>query len=183
MSDIEPQPEDQPQGDGPRELRDALARERQRATEAEQRASDADGVKRENVMLRAGVDIDSDLGKLFSKGYEGDLDVAVVKEAWAKLTPPSDSVQVEPSPADVDAQAQRNALGADAPPPAQLTEPDPKRAGLEEFHRLRAEEGYTSEEAAVQAFDKLITAANNGDKRVLWDNDAKRDFYERTPNS
>lgn len=50
--------------------------------EAAQRAtSEADAVKRENAFLKAGIDIEKGVGKLFFKGYEGELTKDAIIEA------------------------------------------------------------------------------------------------------
>lgn len=189
MSDTPPNdphdPDDPQEPNGPRELREARDRAVQRAQEAEQRATDAEKLARENVMLRAGVDLDSKLGGMFSRSYEGDLDIDKVKAEWAELAPaqpaPDESTADTPSAADIEAQRQRAALASDPVAPTQLTDEHPMKAGLKEYHRLREEDGLTSDEAAVQVVDKVLTAALKGDPRVLWDEAAKERFYARVP--
>lgn len=177
MSDIEPTIEDEP-ADGPAQLREALKRAEKRAAEAEEKGSTADKLARENAMLRAGVDLDSKLGQMFSRSYEGDLDPEAVKAEWSELAP-APAPREEPKPEETQQQTERAALASETVAPTQLSDVHPHRAGIEEFHRLRAEEGLNAQDAAVQFFDKTLTAAAAGDKRVIfdpeqWELEAKR---------
>lgn len=167
--------EDEQHDDGPAALREALKRAEKRAADAEAHATEAEAARRENVMLRAGVDIDSKLGQMFARSYQGDLDIDAVKTEWAELAP---STPVVPEPSEQEQGRERSALAADAPAPTTLSDADPRAAGIEEFHKRRAQ-GFSREEAAVPYFDQVLTAATEGDKRVLWDAEAQSEHYSR----
>ena len=155
-----------------------------RALEAERdalraQAAEAEAAKREIAFLRAGVDVDSKLGQMFVKSYDGDLDVDKVKSEWAEIAPQPATEVVVVDPSEQRQTQERVSLAADTEPPAQFAGKNPKRAGVEEFHRLQTEEGYGRDEASVQFFDKVLTAAVNGDERVLWDAQAQADHFDR----
>lgn len=165
MSNIEPEVEEHEEG--PAALREALKRAEKRAAEAEEKAGEGDKARRENVMLRAGVDIDSKLGQMFARSYEGDLDVDAVKAEWADLAPAAPAKE-EPNPEDAAQQTERASLASETAAPTQLSDIHPHRAGIAEFERAR-DEGYTADEASVQFFDRLLSSAAEGDKRVIFD--------------
>lgn len=58
--------------------REAVAR----ATAAE---ADARSAQRELAMRRAGVDLDSPLGTMFSKAWDGEIDVDMMRESWSQV--------------------------------------------------------------------------------------------------
>lgn len=58
--------------------REAVAR----ATAAE---ADARSAQRELAMRRAGVDLDSPLGAMFSKAWDGEIDVDMMRESWSQV--------------------------------------------------------------------------------------------------
>lgn len=43
-------------------------------------------LQRELAMVRAGVDLDSPMGQMFSKGYEGEFNAEAVREEYARIT-------------------------------------------------------------------------------------------------
>lgn len=83
----------------PRGLRKALDRTDAKAKQA---AAEAAAAKRELAFVKAGVDTDSKLGKLFANGYDGEVTVEAIRAAYAEINPaPAAQVKVEPE-VDVD---------------------------------------------------------------------------------
>lgn len=171
--------------EGFRQLREAHKRSKAEAKEAREAAASAEAVKRENAMLRAGVDLDSPVGKLFAKGYDGELDPDAVKSAWSEIgvTPtPSESqetvteVDDGPTEAEQEQQRLRGVLTSDATPPGSEPSPDPWDEAIGEFHD-RQKRGQTKQRAQTAALQHVLNAAVAGDKRVLFDReDWKRSF-------
>ncbi len=64
--------------------------------EAEKLRTEAENAKKENAFLKAGIDLDSPLGKMFAKGYDGELTVDALKTAASAvgLIPTSADPQV-----------------------------------------------------------------------------------------
>ena len=119
--DSEEQANDASSGRG---LRKAL--EREQAEKVTARA-DADAARRELVFLKAKVDLDSPIGKLFAKSYDGELDKDVVAAEYAKLVPGAAEPATPASPPVVDPNiaaqnaAQRLSAGETNPAPTNLT--------------------------------------------------------------
>lgn len=95
--------------------REALAR----AEAAEAAARQA---QRELAMRRAGVDIDSPLGTLFGKAYDGEADVDQIKAEWEKLNP--GAPQQAQVPADQQQALQRIQSAGAGGAPSGGAEPD-----------------------------------------------------------
>ena len=158
--------EDIDESDGPRGLR--------RAAEAGQRAKAENlELRRENALLRAGVDLDSPLGALFAKGYDGDPSDDAIREAWAEVhgaVPPTPEVPMTPDPhitADERAStAQRQALANGSPADLPPGPADPR----DEADRIReavVASGGRAEDGVAAALDHILGAATRGDHRVL----------------
>lgn len=148
---------------------------------AELRAAADRGRKaeRENAFLRAGVDLESPVGKMFAKGFDGDIadidglkasakEVGAIKEAPA--APPANAPTAEELAAtalDQQQQRTRDALSGGAPsgdePPATA---DPYDDALGNFHAEMAK-GVPRDRAGLGAIDRLLDAAGKGDKRVF----------------
>lgn len=96
----------------PAQLREYAERMAARAEEAEARLTEAQSLQRENAFLKAGVALDSPVGKLFSTAYSGELDVDKVSAAWAEVAPAAPTPTAEPPAAEP---------GAPAAPPAEPT--------------------------------------------------------------
>lgn len=167
-------------GDGIAELRAAAERGRK--------------AERENVMLRAGVDIDTPLGKMFAKAYEGEMTPDAVKAAALEvgaIKPPEAPPAAPPAPA-AEGQQQQPATGIVTPQqhaadlelqrqqqqmqrdlhggaPSGDTPPetaDPFDQALGHFHDAR-KKGVPEEMARLGTIDMVLDAASRGDKRVL----------------
>ena len=87
-------------------VRAALKREQKRRKDAEAAAQEGSTARRELTFLRAGVDLDSPVGKLFAKAYDGELDPEAIKTQWSEIAPsgatppPSAETTTEPPPSE-----------------------------------------------------------------------------------
>lgn len=146
------------------DLRDRYETERAAREAAEATVASSADLAKENVFLKAGVNLDEPLGRLMFDGYKGDLDVDKVKEFAAGIAPASSG----PSAAQQQEQREREALVGEAPPPPTEETPDPITEGFDHFHE-RLAKGASREAASAEVYDRLITAAVNGDERAIYD--------------
>lgn len=152
------------------ELRDAADRGREAAREAEE-------LRRENAMLRAGVPTDTPLGAMFARAYDGKLDVDAVKAAWAEVAPaeapPVEEQSEEQPPVEehqqVEQTEQRRILttGGAGETAGQTPPADPIQTGYGAFKEELAE-GKSREEASAAVFGSILSAAAQGDERVIF---------------
>lgn len=128
----------------------------------------------ENALLRAGVDLDSEHGKLVRDAQAGkEPDVEAIKRQWELVKPKVEAPPAEP-PAEPriegegDQGAVRSALAATSavePNPADLDPNDEAvRAGQAVLTGARTG---TTKDAFATGFHKLAEAAGRGDARVL----------------
>jgi hypothetical protein len=149
-----------------KQLRDA-------ANRSKANAEAANAAQRENAFLKAGVDTDSNLGKLAMSGYEGEMNTEAIKAFMGSLGPAAgESTATEVVIGEEERQSTeiRTGLGTGVAPPTNtppVTE-SPYDVGLREFQAAKAE-GRTAEEASAFFFDNVFNAAVKGDKRVLID--------------
>lgn len=133
--------------------------------------------KRENAMLRAGIDLDSPLGAMFAKAYDGDLTTDAVKAAFVQLAPAAPAApapdpaatpeQTPPAPAPDDSALfdEAGRLIGSGTPPTGDNGPHPGRAGVDDYwSALR--DGKTEEEAEALGLDRILAAGMAGDPRV-----------------
>lgn len=153
------------------EVRGAYNRASARVAELEGQVAGAEQAARENVFLRAGVDLDSPLGKLLFDGYKGEMTKEAVVAAWAGIQPaeatPPPAEEGQPNEA-IERQERHEALvnGSIAPG----TEPDPHP--MEEAYRIfhaGMKKGRSREKASRPALEHIVAAAANGDERVIFD--------------
>lgn len=137
---------------------------------------------RENLFLRAKVDLDSPLGAMFMRGYDGELTVDAVKAAWAEIpqvpAPVANAAEQQQATdaaaqaaAEEQARAQQDAarrsIGtAPTEPPAEKVA-NPLEAGYQGFHQNLAD-GMSRDRAAKPVFEQIIGAAANGDERFIF---------------
>ena len=133
-------------------------------------AKEAEGLRRELAFTKAGVDTDTPIGAMFAKAYDGDLDLATVKEAWGAVAPVSNAqppVVVTPPPTDETEQRRLLTSGGAGDTPVETPLEDPVERGYEGMHaRLKA--GERRETAAGDVFGSLFKAAAEGDERAIW---------------
>jgi hypothetical protein len=150
------------------------------------KANKADRLERENALLRAGIDLESDLGSMFAKGYDGPLEVAAMREAATKVgayKPPEEpkgeqqqqqSAQQQDQQGDQQDQQQRTGpdeadqrgmLQHGAPPDTGAVA-DPRDDAIK-AGKAKIGEGASEEEGVIEGFRHLVEAGVSGDQRVL----------------
>lgn len=137
--------------------------------EAAKRASKLSAVERELVMLKAGVDVESPLGKMFVKAYEGELTPEKVREAWSQVAPlPPSEPPAPPAPPLTEAEKELAEATAKltSEQTVEPTTPDPKVSSLEAARKALAE-GASLEDAGAVLIASRAKAALEGDKRVI----------------
>lgn len=165
----------------PAELREAAKRGNQAQAELE-------AAKRENAMLRAGVDLDSAAGKYFLAGYDGELDSDAIKAEATKIpgliraaTDPEantegdegDEGQTEQPPArrqptaeELERDQMNRDVGAEAAGATPPGSPDPYDEGYAAFETA-LKTGKRRETAAAEVINRVMEAGIQGDERVL----------------
>ena len=157
MSDITDQDDETPNIAGLREA----ARQGKEAT------ARADDLARENLFLRAGVDLDGKVGKMLFKTWEGDTIDELKAEAseLGVIAGPRAAYNAE----ETSQQQFRSSLTG--PPPAMTPPseaPHPTETAVSQFHADR-KRGIPMETAQLAAFDRIFSAAASGDKRAIFD--------------
>lgn len=132
--------------------------------------TEADQLRRENAMLKAGVDLESPVGKMFARAYDGELDPEMIKTGATEvgaLTPaPVVAVVTEPPVVHDQTQSQeRMDLASQAGKPGTIEPGDPYDAAMQAFENERRS-GSTREMSAAAAFQKIVEAHKAGDGRV-----------------
>lgn len=162
MSDLT---QDQPTPESIQQLRDAADRSKANATEAEQ-------AKRELALVKAGVDTESPLGKMFHRSYDGELTKEAIQAAWLEVnpggTPPEPTTTTTSTPEQTAETQTRRTLssGGAGDTPGQEPQEDPVQRGYSEF-RERMANGESREKAAGSVFGSLMAAAAAGDERAI----------------
>lgn len=132
----------------------------------------ANAATRELAFIKAGVDTDTPIGKLFMRAYDGELDKESVQAAYAELggSSSSDSDEEPPPDPSVEATRERQALASGAAtedgevPVVPVRGPTGRavKAGKDAL-----EHGAPREDAAGVTFGQLIGAAAEGDSTVI----------------
>lgn len=136
------------------------------AEAGKQAQQEAAELKRQLMFAKAGIDWENDkLGKLLFKTWEGDdLDSLKAEASEIGIGKPAGIDNT-----DVREQADfRRSLSAGAPagayePPSR----DPRDEAIEQFHADR-KRGVPRDLAALAAFDRIFSAAAEGDNRVIF---------------
>jgi hypothetical protein len=181
VSYVDPQYQDPDPDPDPESHTVTLNRDQIRAMERD--AKRTREVEKENIFLRAAIDIDTPLGKLFYTGYADELNVEKVKESWTALTaqvtpaatPPEPQPQLTPEQqaartaldaqeAQFQAQRAANATGATGEDGGQSV--DPRKTAIDEGQKVIAEGG-SREDAGAAFFSRMAGAAAAGDKRAM----------------
>lgn len=145
---------------------------RQAAKRAKADRQELAAAKRELALVKAGVDTDTKVGKLFAKAYDGDLDVDKIKAEWAEIAPSTtpapeptfDEPAVELQGDEAASTAQRQALANNAPADVPTADADPRTKSVEVMEQI-VHNGGSTDEALATAFDFLAGAAAGGDDR------------------
>lgn len=159
--------------DDPRQV--TLSRDQIRSMERD--AKQVRTLRRENAMLKAGIDVNTPLGTLFLNAYEGELETDAIRDAFHKIAPPAPVTATEAEEPDMapvgdndDAQfaeeRQRLAsggLGDDG----HTIDRDPRKVAIELGNKMLAD-GKSREDAMASAFSSMAGAAAAGDSRVIW---------------
>ncbi len=170
------------QGAEPGETRDdgdpEIKQLRENARRTDEATDLALQLRRENAILRSGIDLESAWGEYFVSNYSGDpTDIEALKAEAQRLGVPfkgqialegeavdeaEDIVEVyEPT-----GTAQRRAL-SDAAPADTGEDMDPRQVAEETFHRNMAA-GMAEDDAMAESLRVLASAAIAGDQRVIY---------------
>lgn len=148
------------------------------AEAGKQAQQEAAELKRQLMFAKAGIDWENDkLGKLLYKTWEGE-DLDSLKSEAAEIgigrKPGTDNSDVADQ-----AEFRRSLTGGT---PAGAYEPpsrDPRDEAIEQFHADR-KRGLPRDLAALAAFDRIFSAAAEGDSRVIFDAETwQQDFNTR----
>lgn len=139
--------------------------------------SEAEQLKRENAFLRAGVDVDSKIGSMLFKTYDGDLsDIDALRNEWSELQPHTQQQattppETAPTPAGFQdpagQQQHRETISGQGTPTGEApTEtPHPLDRVFEQFH---ANPSIPLENRQEAAMAEMLGAYFGGDKRVMF---------------
>jgi hypothetical protein len=127
---------------------------------------------RELAFIRAGVDTETKLGKMFMKSYDGELEAEAIKAEAAEVGALKGDVAPKPVETDdgeTESSDERSSLGAGANADQFRTgDPDPQEEAVKAGRAAMAKGG-TEEDSLGVAFDVIAKAGVAGDKRAIWD--------------
>jgi hypothetical protein len=133
--------------------------------EAQQQVAD---LSRKLAVLESGIDADSSLGKLFLKGYDGEVTGDAIKQSATEYGIPfkgqTQEAPVDEQPQDSGTETRQEL--ADQAPADTGESADPNQTARDNFKRS-IEDGRTTETAAGDFIATLAQAALNGDQRVI----------------
>jgi hypothetical protein len=146
-----------------------------KAKDLEATAAERDAAKRELAFLKAGVNPDSAVGKLFVKGYDGELDVEKIKAAAAEIpgliteAAPAEGELTPEQEAAAKAEAEqttaRQQLASGNANAGTIPDRDPRELAVEAVQKAR-QAGLSEENALSAGLNELVGAAMAGDRRV-----------------
>jgi hypothetical protein len=198
MTDIS-EPEQPPALDwetAPEQFRQAHSNATEQLNRQKAELAEAAQIRRENAMMRAGVDVNHPMFDYFSKGYSGKEDTESINQEWTRLTgaaaPPHDATEgsapVEtpegpPSEAEVmdrALQEARGKLNIGATAPGEEPEPHPFDAAMAAATQQR-DLGRNREQQMGAYLQTLFSSAVKGDPRITSTNheDAKEKWERR----
>jgi hypothetical protein len=134
------------------------------------REANAEAAKavRENAMLRAGVNLDSPVGAMFAKAYDGELNADAIKDEAVKvgalttITPTTEpTTTTTPTAEEQQLVRDRQVLTAEGAPAGQAAGGEPIEESYEGF-RAGMAKGESREKAAGAVFGRFIAEANGG---------------------
>lgn len=147
---------------------------RRAANTASKNKAELIAAQREIAFHRAGVDVDSPIGKLFAKAYDGELDLAVIKEAAGEVNalrsgeiPPvtGETGTSEGVEGEQQSTGERNALAGNSPAD-QSPEIDPMQASIDSA-KQNMKNGMGETDAMAEFVDDRLYAASKNDPRVI----------------
>lgn len=163
-------------GGSPADLRDQL--EAAKADADARIEAETATLRRELAFTKAGIDTDTPAGKIFAKGYEGELDVAAITAAASDMgltsapvvTDPAAGEQT-PSPEVTLEDGEAALLNASqdlsgTPPPVDPPPADPY-VEASKLHERLVDDGVDNPTAVGFALNTLANAAERGDQRVI----------------
>lgn len=129
---------------------------------------------REIAFLKAGIDTDSAVGKMFAKAYDGDLSAEAVKAAATEVgalkpatPPPAQQQAPQHDSADLALDAARRGLAGQAQAPDPRTpEEHPWQTASKKIEAAR-QQGLDHPNALAQGITAIMDAARQGDSRVF----------------
>jgi hypothetical protein len=153
------------------QVRAAHRRATARASELETQLADLPRLTRENTAMRAGIDVESNIGQLFVNSYTGDVTSEAMKEAFDALgvtpaappasqeTPPSENGSNEaPTQEELDEMRRRGALRGESTPPGG----EPGKPLVDEMYEVfhaNLRQGMDRKRAGAGALQILMAAA------------------------
>lgn len=183
----------------PDQFREAHRNATEQLNRLKEESASAAQIRRENVMLKAGIDPTHPFYPIFSTGYTGKEDVDSVKEEWGRITgnatpPHQEGQEGGPPPApgstegltpEQEAQARaleeaRGRLQTGATAPGEEPTPHPADAAKAAADKQR-ELGRSRGQQSATYLDSLFQAAAAGDPRITSSNyeDAKNKWKDR----
>lgn len=154
------------------QVREAHKRAVERANAHAEAAGRVPRLERENALLRAKGDPDSRVGRLLLSDDDLDwTDRDAVAAAWSEVSPtapPAPPAEEEEDPEAIDRQERHEALHGGGTPPGEEPDPDPREVAYQQFH-AGMKRGRSREKAMRPALETWVSAAANGDERVIFD--------------
>lgn len=154
-------------------VRAAQRRAEKRAKDLDAELLEANAAKRELAFLKAGVDTDTPLGKVFVKAYDGELTADAIKGEWEALgaTPTKPEVEVPAIPDEERASTrERQSLAGGSQGDTGETPEVPVRGQDGRAARVARDamaNGAGRDTALGVMFNQIAQAAARGDQSVL----------------
>lgn len=160
---------------------------RRAARRAKQADSAREAAERELALVKAGIDTETKIGRLFLDSYRGDLSKEAILAEASDIpglisaptppapqttdqptgdTPPPPAATQEPPQVDPKMTDERDALHSGGTVPGQVNE-SPTAVALQRGVDAM-DQGATEEDAMVQIFRTIHEAGASGDERVIW---------------
>ncbi len=146
--------------DNPKDLRKAADDGRKARAEAEQ-------LRRELAFSKAGIDVDTPVGKMLFKAYDGELDKDTLTTAAREVGAIKDApAHTEELPEAERNQRRERADLASESGTASINQKDPFRAAEDAFREAK-KDGAPAHQAFGAAMAQIVEAHQRGDSRVI----------------